>query len=187
MPKDRLPVALRDVLKDPYGQGKDAQYFVFVPGAPGSGAMSYDGRDWRAAELLRVPDVCNVQAFTHADTLLMAVTSGPLVPSSRHYSARTGGLPKGVTVGLWAYDGKQSRELPIKYDALKDVVTRDGTLSLLVLREKEFFVVVTEDLDKWKWHRLPNTPVEPLSLERVGGSFFIGLNDGTLMKSDDLR
>ena len=184
--KDRLPPELRDVLKNPYGQGNNAQYFAFLPAGPGGGVMSFDGRDWRPAELLRAADVCNVQACTHADTLLMSVTSGPLVPSSRHYDVRKDGLPKGVTTAMWAYDGKQSRELPVKYDSLKDVVTRDGKLSLLVLKEKEYFVATTQDVDKWKWHRLPNLPAEPLSLERVGGSFFIGLNDGTLMKSDEL-
>src|SRR5688572_19984140 len=86
--KDRLPAELRDVLEEPLGQGKDASYFVFLPGAPGGGdAASFDGRDWRPAELLPVQDVCSVQAFTHADTLLMAVTSGSHVPSSRHYDA----------------------------------------------------------------------------------------------------
>jgi hypothetical protein len=185
MTKDRLPPVLRDVLKEPLGQGKDASYFVFLPGAPGAGdAAAYDGRDWRAAELLPVPDVCSVQAFTHADTLIMATVSGACLPSSQHYNARRDGLPKGVVTGLWAYDGTQSRELPIKYDALKDVLTRDRKLSLLVLKEKTFFIVTTGDLQNWKWHRLPEMPAEPLSIEAAGGEFFVGLTDGTLMKSE---
>lgn len=189
LPKDRLPPALAATLTDALGgEGDAARYVVSLPIDAGFGpeAVSFDGRQWRPADVAPERNVCAARAFVFQNTLLVSTTSGRMLPSSRHYSVRRHGPAPGTTVQLWANRGPRTNNVPIVYDALVDVAQRGDRLALLVVRGGRSYVVTTPDLADWAWHALPGmgADAEPLSVELAGDdAFYVGASDGTLFKA----
>jgi hypothetical protein len=55
----------------------------------------------------------------------------------------------------------------------------------LLNRGPSYLIAETADLQSWKFLRLPELDGRPKCLEYDGASYFVGLSDGTILRSEN--
>lgn len=158
-------------------RGNGGSHLLYVPDLLGArDAIAYDGTRWRNVDLIPEARVCRVIPCVFRDKMVLCVIAG-------EYVDYLGGLSRKPRTLLYMSDGQHTEELPVRCEAIGDIVEKEDRLLLLVRREDGFVIAETEDLTKWKYHALPASVAGPRSIEYHKDRFYIGTEDGTVYES----
>ena len=180
MKLEEIPEEYRNYLYKTY----ENQYLIFTEDPLGpSDVIEFNGKKWRYIDLIKISDVCHISPFIFKGKLVMSVIAGKFVD----YLALKNGLPKNASSGLFVFDGEKTGRLPFTYDIIRDIVSKNGRLFLLILKDGYYFITETKDLKKWKYYALPHNLNIPISIEFDGSSFYIGTEGGNIFKSVGIK
>jgi hypothetical protein len=183
--KEALPAEFAGKLKEPLTNRGKPFYLVFMGdplGGPDAISVGRDG-GWQLADLIPTRNAFVLGVATLGDTAILNVATGQPILAPRHYNAVKDGLPPGHAAEIWTVNAEGSRKLDLPGALVRDMVGRGDTLTMLVIKERAFWIVETRDTKTWTWHRLPKMEVQPTALERAGEDFYLGLTDGTIVKA----
>lgn len=167
-----------DAYLKPSERGPGGSHLLYVPDWLGAkDAIAYDGTRWRNVDLIPEAQVCRVIPCVFRDKMVLCAIAG-------EYVSYLGGLSRKPRTLFYMFDGQHSEALPVRCDAIGDLVAKEDRLILLARRENGFVIAETEDLKKWKYHGLPESVVGPRSIEYHKGRFYIGTENGTIYESD---
>jgi len=180
VPTERVPEAARPHA----GPARRGVHTLFVPDPMGAAdVLVTDGGAWRPVDLVPAPNVVKVSPILFADRLLLSVVTGEWVPSYAESLYRDRRLPEGARAALFAFDGEKTTRIDFPHDFLVDAVTTGDRLALLVLRDGRYLLAETADLSEWRVHTLAVGNGHPLSIERIGTTWYVGMKDGNLLRS----
>jgi len=133
-------------------------------------SVVYEGVGWFPADIIPATTslVQTIEPLVFADQLLLSVRSG-----------RYGEQFKNEWL-LFAYDGKNTRRVPLGCDRIVDTLVKEDRLILLLARQGKYVLVETADLVHWNSYVLGLEIEQPLSVEFDGKSYYLGLADGTV-------
>lgn len=176
MKKEEIPEEYHDYLSDRY----ENHYLIFTDDALGpSDVIVFNGKIWRYMDLIQTPNVCFISPFIFKGKLILSLLTGRYVD----YLSLKNGLPGNASPSLLAFDGEKTVRLALKYSLIRDVVIKKDRLLLLILKDDDYFIVETQDLEKWRYYSLPQSLRTPRSIEFDGSSFYIGTEGGNIFKS----
>ena len=179
-----VPPEYRNYLGEPYVEGGEEYYTIFLDEPMGAAdAVVYDGAAWEPVDLVREPHVCLVTPAVFKDKLILSVVQGEYVAPFSEYVSRERETPPYLSTSLFTFDGTLTKPLPLDYELIRDIVVKEDVLLLLFLRDTQYLIAQTRDLETWQYYALPYALEEPLSLEYVKESFMIGMKDGNIFKS----
>jgi hypothetical protein len=183
-----MPERFRQYLSEPlWNEGKEG-YLVSVDRAlGGSEAIVYDGSAWRQSDMIPGDGVYKIRPVVFGDKLLLSVASGEYINSPNMYLSKHGRLPDNVSTSLYAHDGDTAEKLDFRYEMIRDVIVVRDSLYILYHDHGRELIAATADLKHWSTYRLPLGLKDPLSLERHGDEFFIGMADGNIFRSTECR
>ncbi|RKX68561.1 hypothetical protein DRP43_05440 [candidate division TA06 bacterium] len=186
--KEEIPKEYRQYLGKPYIENGEEHYNIIINDAIGSpDVVVYDKILWRPLNLISEPNVCWINPFVFKDKLILSVVSGKYVTSINSYISRERKIPQNVSTSLYVFDGEHTRLLPFEYEFLKDIIVKEDKLFLLIFKNKQYFIAETQDLQNWRYYALPQGLKKPLSIEYDGKSIYIGMGDGNIFKSTELK
>ncbi|MFV1958213.1 MAG: hypothetical protein ACC662_02245, partial [Planctomycetota bacterium] len=184
VPAAQIPPRLRPFAGPGRREGGDMLHTLFVPDALGPvDVLVHDGEAWTPRDLVPDPGLCTATAFVFRDRLLLSTVSGRWVAPFGDAALRTRRQPPETSTALWAFDGKATRRLDVRYDVLRSVLVKDGRLALLVLRDGRWVILETTDLEGWRATPLAIGRGQALSIERDGTTWYVGSRDGNLFRS----
>ncbi len=176
MTKEEIPSEYHPYLSKTYGEG----HLVLVDDPLGpSDALTFDGNHWEYIDFIPSPHVCFISPFIFNGKLVLSLVRGVYVD----YLALGRSMPGNATSSLYVFDGKDLAKLDFDYDLIRDVVVTDEWLLLLILKDGKYFIAMTRDLEKWKYHAFPHSMKVPRSIEFDNRTFYIGTEGGNIFRS----
>jgi len=132
-------------------------------------SVVHDGIGWFPVDIIPANLIQTIEPHVFAEQLLLCVRSG-----------RYGDQFKNEWL-LFAYDGKNTRRVPLECDRIVDTLVKDDRLILLLARQGKHLLAESVDLAHWSCLNLGPEIERPLSVEYDGNSYYLGLADGTVL------
>ncbi len=176
MKKEEIPEEYHYYLSDTY----ENQYLIYTEDPLGpTDVILFDGKKWQYVDLIQIPNICYISPFIFKDKLIMSLLTGKYID----YLSLKKGLPGNASTFLLSFNGEATEILPFEYDLIRDIVIKKDKLLLLILKDYDYFIVETQDLENWKYYMIPRGIRTPKSIEFDGSSFYVGTEGGNIFKS----
>jgi hypothetical protein len=177
--KEEIPEKYHPYLSEtPYD---DEYYLILIHDIFGQcDVLVNNGNRWSCEDIIPEKNVAYVsKPFVFNDKLVMPVLCGEYIDYLNRHPKDVGNI-KNL---LFAYDGRSSHQIKLKYDRLIDVLVKNTTLYLLIEHDNLFYVASTPNLKKWEYILIPPRIEEPSAIEFIDNTFFIGTNRGNIFAS----
>lgn len=140
-------------------------------------------RWWEPINLIDLPNVAYVDPHVFRDQLVLDVKGGPYYPVKPRVNFRREDLPDRLEHLLMVSDGQTARRLPIQVQHIADVLPKEDRLFVLMIKDRQFQVAETRDLEQWTLHPIPVSEGIARQIEFDGRWLYVAFAGGDIRRA----
>ncbi len=183
--KNEIPEEYHSFLGKPFVQDTIEYYLVLMSDIMGqSDVLVYENDFWRLSNIIPDEKIVTLKPFLFNEKLLLYAVKGDYVTGIGNYVRNNGVLPDNANTELYMYDSEKTVKIKMDFDLIVDICKYNTSLFMLILRNKEYLLLKSDDLKKWNAMPIPQYAGDIMSFTINGNDVFFGNSRGEIYKSD---